>query len=41
MPLFLITCYAKSGKSNVSRAEINAFAKLVALIKSGHEKSRK
>jgi hypothetical protein len=34
VPLYLLTCYGKSSKSDLSDAEINTFAKLTASIKS-------
>jgi hypothetical protein len=37
-PLYLVTCYGKSEKRDLSRAEINAFAKLTAAIKAHHRK---
>jgi hypothetical protein len=37
-PLYLITCYGKNTRDNLSKAEINAFAKLTAAIKAFHRK---
>jgi hypothetical protein len=34
IPLYLITCYGKNTKSDLTRAEINAYAKLTESIKS-------
>ncbi len=33
-PLILLTCYGKNVRSNLSDAEVNAFAKLTAAIKA-------
>ncbi len=38
-PLYLITCYGKSAKGNLSRAEVNDFAKLTAAIKAYHQRT--
>lgn len=35
-PLYLITCFAKNAKQDLTRAEINEFAKFTAAIKAIH-----
>jgi hypothetical protein len=38
-PLYLITCYAKSAKEDLSRAEVSEYAKLTAAIKAHHRRN--
>ena len=38
-PLYLITCYAKSAKGDLSRAEIGEYAKLTSAIKAHHRRN--
>jgi len=37
MPLYLLTAFGKNEKANLSRAERNDLARLVALLKAGQE----
>jgi len=39
-PLYLISCFAKNMQSNLTDAQVNAFAKLTAAIKAQHRKKR-
>ncbi len=39
-PIYLITCFAKGKKDNLSKAEINAFAKLTAAIKTQYRRRK-
>ena len=34
VPLYIVTCYAKNAKQDLTRAEINDFAKLTAALKA-------
>ena len=40
IPLYLLTCYGKSAKSDLTQSEINGFAKLSASIKSHTRRTR-
>lgn len=37
-PIYLIACFSKSDRENLTKAEVNEFAKLTAAIKAHHRK---
>jgi hypothetical protein len=41
VPLVLLTCYGKTERANLSDAEVNAFAKLTAILKSEFRRTGK
>lgn len=38
-PIYLIACFSKSERQNLSKAEVNELAKLTAAIKAHHRKA--
>ena len=38
-PIYLIACFSKSERENLSKAEVNELAKLTAAIKAHHRKA--